>query len=138
MQKIILKRTSDFLKMKTVQNLPIFLNWTHKNIPDRQKICPFSKIAKRTKSLHPTVSCIVYTPHMLFNSTQYLAHVSTLRGSITINQGNELVNCVAEVFTSQLSWKGGERKVLEYEKKNIYSGTDYLFFRLIAKQRTIG
>ena len=46
----------DVWKMKTLTpNSPIFWNWTHKNITNRQHSARFWKSRKSAKSLHPTV-----------------------------------------------------------------------------------
>ena len=54
--------------MKTLQRirrsrvwlkLPIFWNWTPKNIPDWQKPVTFRKSRKNTKSLHPTLELVM-------------------------------------------------------------------------------
>ena len=60
-KKIYIFCPCDFFKGKTLQharpNLPIFWNWTHKNIPDWQHRARFQKSKKSSISLHPTREC---------------------------------------------------------------------------------
>ena len=39
-------------------NLRIFWTWTHKTLALSAAMCPFSKITKRAKSLHPNRQCV--------------------------------------------------------------------------------
>ena len=47
-------------------NSPIFWNWTHKNIPDRQLSAGFRKKQINSLSLHPTVLLNNTTIHFIF------------------------------------------------------------------------
>ena len=45
---------------RTLQNLLIFWDLTHKNIPYRQQYVYFRKLQKSSKSLHPIIRCILF------------------------------------------------------------------------------
>ena len=65
-----------------LQNLPIFWNWTQKNITDS-----FSKIEKSSKSLHPTLQEGVQALKEWIAKSPHLQHIK--QGEFTLKIRNK-------------------------------------------------